>query len=307
MSARRLKIGATAAGLLCLLAGYVVAQQLSEQVDRPATTDRDRSATRQLDRDPSGRATTQFGQRDVQGRTGTHSQEVEYYLAKCLLLKNQGEIELAQLAQQQSQNPQVKQFAQKMVQDHTKLVQQLQQLAGARGEYGRTTESTTPDATPGAVRQSDAQRNAGDTTRLPGSPGATQPGNQIANQGLAGTTPGAPQGTMQSSALHHLAQIEQQIAEHCKQAFRDELQQKQGIEFDKAFVGSQIGGHMHMLSALAVIGQQTQGQLAQVAQQAQPTVQQHLDHAKQLMQQLEQQGAGRPGAQAERPSRTQRE
>jgi predicted outer membrane protein len=278
-----------------------VAQQVTEQVDRPATTDRDRSATRQLDRDPSGRATTQFGQRELPGRTGAHSQEVEYYLAKCLLFKNQAEIELAQLAQQQSQNPEVKQFAQKMVQDHSKFVQQLQPLAGARGESGRA------PGTPAENRQFDAQRNAGDTTRLPGSPGATQPGNQIANQGLAGTTPGAAQGTMQSGALHQLAQIELQIAEHCKQAMRDELQQKQGIEFDKAFVGSQIGGHMHMLSALEVIGRQTQGQLAQVAQQAQPTVQQHLDHAKQLMQQLEQQGAGRPGAQAERPARTQRE
>jgi predicted outer membrane protein len=289
--------------VLSLLAAYVVAQQIPGQVDRPATTDRDRPAARQLDRDPSGRETTQFGQRDVQGRAGAHGQEVEKYLAQCLALKNQSEIEIAQLAQQQSQNPQVKQFAQKMVQDHSKFAQQLQQLTGARGEYGRTTEATTP----GATRQFDAQRNAADTTRLPGSPGAAQPGNRNADQNLVGTTQGAPQGAMQSGALQQLAQIERQIAEHCKQALRDELQQKQGVEFDKCYLGAQIGAHMHMVSALEVIGQQTQGQLAQIAQQAQPTVQQHLDHAKQLMQQLEQQGAGRPGAQAERPARTQRE
>jgi len=54
-----------------------------------------------------------------------------------------------------------------------------------------------------------------------------------------------------------------------------------------------------------VIGKQTQGQLAQVAQQAQPTVQQHFDHAKQLMKQLEGQAAA--GSTAERKSSTRTE
>jgi len=63
---------------------------------------------------------------------------------------------------------------------------------------------------------------------------------------------------------------------------------------------------MKALAALEVIGQQTQGQLAQVAKQAQPTVQQHLDHAKQLMKQLEGQ-AGATGSTAERKSTTRTE
>jgi hypothetical protein len=54
-----------------------------------------------------------------------------------------------------------------------------------------------------------------------------------------------------------------------------------------------------------VIGQQTQGKLAQVAKQAQPTVQQHYDHAKELMKQLEGQGA--TGSTAERSSSTRTE
>jgi hypothetical protein len=63
---------------------------------------------------------------------------------------------------------------------------------------------------------------------------------------------------------------------------------------------------MQSLAALEVISQQ-QGELAQLAQQAQPTVQQHLDHAKQLAKQLE--GTSQAGSQAERqtPPRTQRQ
>jgi hypothetical protein len=57
--------------------------------------------------------------------------------------------------------------------------------------------------------------------------------------------------------------------------------------------------HSHALAALEVIGKQTQGTLAQVAQQGQPTVQQHLDHAKQLMKQLDSQ-SGATATQAQR-------
>jgi predicted outer membrane protein len=295
----QLKTAATAAGLLGLLAVGVVAQQGAGQLDRPRTQQPDRSAIRQADRSQSGRATTQFGQRDAQNVAGAHSQEVENYLAGCLLMKNQAEIEFAEFAQQQSQNPEVKQFAQKLIQDHGQLVQKLQPLAGmfAAGRQGST--STRVDN-----RQIDAQRDPSDSTRLPGSPGANARVNEQTNQSLTATTQVQQQG--QSGALHQLAQIEKQIGERCKQALKEELQSKNGAEFDKCYVGAMIGSHMQSLAALEVIGQQTQGQLAEVAQQAQPIVQQHLDHAKQLAKQLE--GSTRPGAQAERqqPTRTQR-
>src|SRR6185295_1121554 len=98
-------------------------------------------------------------------------------------------------------------------------------------------------------------------------------------------------------------QIDRQINERCLQAAKQELQSKSGAEFDKCYVGIAIGEHMRALAALEVIGQQTHGQLAQAAQQAQPTVQQHLDHAKQLMKQLEGK-AGASATQAERRSST---
>jgi predicted outer membrane protein len=290
-----LKTAATAAGLFGLLAAYTVAQQATRQLDRPQTQPPERSATRQIDRDQSGRVTTQYGQRDAQGVAGASTQEVENYLANCLLMRNQAEIEIAEFAQQQLQNPEAKQFAQKLIQDHGQLVQKLQPLA-AMFVTGPQRSATRVDS-----RQLDAQRGAADTTRLPGSPGAAINNNQP-NQGLTATQ---PQQQGQNAALQHLAQLERQIGERCKQALKEELQAKTGADFEKCFVGAMIGSHMQSLAALEVIGQQTQGQLAEVAQQAQPIVQQHLDHAKQLAKQLE---GARPGTQAERqqPSRTQR-
>jgi predicted outer membrane protein len=288
MSTRNhLKTAATAAGLLGLFAVAVVAQQATRQLDRPQTQP-DRSGIRQADRG-------QFGQRDRQAGAGAHSQEVEKYLANCLLMKNQGEIEMAEFAQQQAQSQEVKQFAQKLIQDHNQLVQKLQPLAGTSAASRQGATQTRVDG------QIDAQRNAADTARLPGSPGAR---SEQPNQSVTATTQTYQQG--QGGALLQLAQIERQIGERCKQALKEELQSKSGVEFDKCYVGAMIGSHMQSLAALEVIGQQTEGQLAEVAQQAQPIVQQHLDHAKQLAKQFE--GASQPGARAERqqPPRTQR-
>lgn len=234
----KLKFGVVAAGLSCLVVGYACAQQvIDQQLDRAGQAREAAQQPGQIDQT----ATPQEGQpytaqfRGTQG-AGGQSQEVQKYIASCLLSKNQAEVEFAQMAQQQSQNPQVKEFAQMLVKDHTQLVQKLQPLAGAG--------------------QIDAQRQIG------------QAGGQ-------------------NDALGQLATIEKAIGERCKENFREELQQKQGSEFDKCYVGSQIAGHMHSVAALEVLQQQGPGQVKQLAQEALPKVQQHLDHAKQLMKQLE--------------------
>jgi predicted outer membrane protein len=294
------------AGFACLAAGIALAQQAAGQRDatqlrddapgRAATDQADRAAQPQRERIRS--STTQIEQRNVRSQAGGSNQEVEKFLAGCLLQKNKCEVEFAQLAEQQSQNPEVKQFAQMLEKDHQKIVQQLEQLAG--GQAGQTSTRTQRQTETSAAGQNDAQRQPADTTRLPGSPGAiqtTRSETQTANYGSQ----------EMSGPFAQLAQVEKQIGERQKQAMLDELQQKSGVEFDKCYVGSQVGAHMQSVAALEVISQQQQGELAQVAQQALPTVQQHLDHAKQLAKQLEG-AADQPGTQAERQRpRTQRQ
>lgn len=302
-----MRFGIAAAVLSCLLAGYVVAQQVTEEINatQPRDEDADRVRTGQLDRPgtqvdrrESGRVTAQLGQRDTQARAGGESQEVERFYAACLLAKNQAEIELAQFAQQQAQNPQVKQFAQQMVQDHQRISQQLQQVAGGQRDQS-SIRANNATQSPGLSGQNDAQRQPADTTRLPGSSGAAQTQSPAA-RGLTATG-----GSQEGGATAKMIQIDRQITERQSQAVREALQEKQGAEFDKAYVGTMIHAHMNMLAALETIEQQGLGQLAQVAQQAQPTVQQHLEHAKQLKEQLS--GSRTGGAQAERQSpRTQR-
>jgi predicted outer membrane protein len=288
MSALKWSIGAVATALLWPV--LAVAQQAAErEYEREGISAQ--TEERDINRNDAVQTRQQGQQYTAQFRgtqPGAQQEPLQRFLASCLLQKNKAEVELGQLAQQQAQNPQVKEFAQRMVQDHQQLVQQLQPLAGTQG------------ASTAATSQIDAQRRPSDTTRLPGSPGAGQP-ERDATQSL---TAGRKQG-QESPALSELAQIEKQITDRYFDAVREDLQQKQGAEFDKCYIGSQIGGHMHMLAALQVLQQQGPNELRQLAQQAQPKVQQHLEHAKQLMKQLE--GAGPTSSQAERqPPRTQR-
>lgn len=318
----RFRVGATAAGLCCLLLGYAVAQQVqtsnpSREGTQGASGQSDRSSSQQGDRSTARRGEQTYGTsaqqrtagyRGAQQTAGGASSAVDHFLAACLLAQNKGEVELSQLAQQKAENSQVKQFAQQMIEDHQKMIEKLQPLAGMQGGAqrgvsgaygaGRETERN------GASRTS-ASGQASGTTALPGSSGA---GQTIESATTTGTSAGSTTADRMAAggAMHQLMQIDRQINDRCLQLAKEELQGKSSTEFDKCYIGQAIGAHMHALAALEVIGQQTQGQLAQVAQEAQPTVKQHLERAKQLAKQLEGSSAT-SGRQAERSTRTERE
>jgi predicted outer membrane protein len=319
-AAIRLRVGVASAGLCFLLLGYCVAQQV--QTSDQTRSDRSRAgATGQSDRSPglqSERTYRESAERrtaNFRGPNAGGSQAVDRFYANCLLAQNESEVQLSQIAQQKSENDQVKQFAQQMIQDHQKMIQQLQPLAemqrsatrGVSGSLGTSNRTSTTTgrstATTDATNPSNASSSEIARSSAPSGTTAAAPGIEANTDATTGT---AITGRMAGdSAVHQLAAIDRQINERCTQAAKEELQQKSGAEFDKCYVGNAISAHMHALAALEVLGQQTQGQLAQVAKQAQPTVQQHLDHAKQLMKQLE--GQGSAGSTAERSSSTRTE
>jgi predicted outer membrane protein len=302
----RTGLGAVAVGLCCLTLS-ATAQQTNRDLQggvRPAAPQPDAANPQ----NPNDRAGTQQAdrnrfQRGLQGqpysanfrgdqRTG-HSSAVENYFVNCLLKHNKAEIEMAKFASEQSQNPQVKQFADQLVRDHQAVIDKLQQIAGTGTTVGRTNSDEL-----GSTPRTDADRNAADPNRLPGAAIDATPGlNDRTTTGeTAANRPGAAQG---STALNQVASIEEKIMDRCQQALREELQQKSGAEFDECFIGAQIGGHMHALAALEVLSQESQGQLKQIADEARPTIQKHLDHAKSLAKQLK---SGSQSAQAQRTS-----
>jgi predicted outer membrane protein len=330
-AAQRLSFATIATVVSCLIAGSLVAQQGSQnpgeikpnqfqkdatnanapgQTDRSATTQRDQSATQESS-DASNAPRTGRGQRytanfrGTQQTAGNTNKAVERHLAGCLLTHNNAEIEISKFAQEKAENPEVKEFAQQMVQDHQKMAQRLQQVAGKHGasrqggrEYESERESTTT------------------STRLPGSSGANNTVTRTEDSAETDVNVNVNRDTQTERTtqaggqaghgpLMQLASIEKQIAERCTQAAKQELSQKSGAEFDECFVGAQVKGHMEMLASLEVIGQEAQGELRQIAEEAKPKVQEHLEKAKQLAQQAK--AGGSSASQAERrETRTQR-
>jgi predicted outer membrane protein len=294
-ASHKLKYGVSVSGLVCLLAGLAVAQQLQQA---PTTQPRPGQPGQ---RDPAATQPAQPGQPAQRGQQytaefrGTQTtgalagKEIEHYLANCLLIKNKAEVELSQFAQQQAQSPEVKEFAQMLIKDHQQAIQKLQGLAGTQGA-GRTSQ------------RSDARQYDTQTT----TPATERPGQALNRNGdqsiTAANRPGG-----QNDALGQLIELDRQITQRTNEMVREELQAKSGPEFDYCFVGAQIGSHTHMLAALDVIGQKSQGELRQFVQEAQPVVQRHLEHAKQIAKaQMQAQTGGRAGVQAERqPVQTQ--
>jgi predicted outer membrane protein len=221
--------------------------------------------------------------RGESSNTSAQPSTVEGYLVNCLLKKNKGEIEISQFAAEQAQDPQVKEFAQQVVKDHQNVVEKLQQLAGA-GSLDASARTA-------------ADRAAIDSTPAPGSPGSDNSPNATPS-GERGNI--ARTGMQGNAALSQLASIEEKIADRCQQTLKEELQSKSGTEFDQCYVGSQIAGHMQMLAALEVLSEDGPGQLKQAAEDTKEIVQQHLDHAKQLANDMKSNSRG--PAQAQRPS-----
>jgi predicted outer membrane protein len=292
-AALRTRFGVVAAGLTCLLLSYASAQQ--EQ----ATGQTDRATAQQADPSTAPGSAQAIGDvnqnrtnyRAAQAAAGGPTVVVDHFLAGCLLGQSKAEVELSQIALQKSENAEVKQFAQKMIADHQKMIEQLQPLVAMHGGANRATSSILGANSEAQGRSEATEGRSSDTTALPGSAGATQTiaptGTSAAIPPVSATAEAATATPGAGGAVHQLMQIDRQINERCLQMAKDELQQKSGAEFDKCYVGNAIGMHGHALAALEVISKQTQGTLAQVAQQAQPTVQQHFDQAKQLMKQLE--------------------
>jgi predicted outer membrane protein len=95
----------------------------------------------------------------------------------------------------------------------------------------------------------------------------------------------------QHRGLDFLA-ISHQISRQCESSLIREFQDKQGDQFDKAYVGWNIGAHMHMLDALKVIRGHASPQLQQTLAKAEQSTQDHLDHFKKLMHELESGSSG---------------
>lgn len=199
----------------------------------------------------------------------THSM-IDEAIASCLILKNQEEIELAQFAAERSQNAEVRNFAQMLIQDHQQLVQKLQPFA----KHEITLQGSTKDRA-NVAAQAGADRRDGQPT-------------SERNVTLDRDARSAHSGDHADDIHRQMFQIAQAEAQECLRLAKNELTKFQGDKFDQAFLGQQIAAHLAMNAKLKAPEGHVSNSLEQVLQQARQSTEQHQRTAEQLMNTLKQ-------------------
>jgi predicted outer membrane protein len=148
------------------------------------------------------------------------------------------EVEISKFAQSKLQSAEARDFAEKMVRDHTADAESYQRWAGKHGDAGvRQEESATAAASRG--------------------------------------------GPLDWNKIH------EQVAQQCLASAKQELGRHQGSNFDQAFMGMQLAGHLHMQDELKVLRNHASPDLQQQIDKSLQVVQGHLKEARQVMETLQ--------------------
>jgi predicted outer membrane protein len=192
--------------------------------------------------------------------------QLDQAIATCLALGNHEEVALAKFAQGRAESDQVKQFAEMMVRDHQAALEKLNRLSPQLATLNLNLEEGAHAAA------------APTTTAQAGHAGA---GGDVSQQMVA---------------------MQRSVAQHCLQLTQRELGEKNGAEFDRCYIGQQVGAHVAMLAKLKGSEQFATGELRNFIQEATKTVESHHKHAKELAKSLMDQ-SGEHAAQREDAAR----
>jgi predicted outer membrane protein len=208
-----------------------------------------------------------------QNQTGdvnqNQSRPLEKLIVKQLTITNQAEIELSQMAVDKAKSDEVKQFAQMLIEDHRQLNQKLSQLG--KGNAGN--------------QQGDAKSRPAVDAALP-SP--SQPGlNPPASADVAAVARDDSSSSVGNEPLiSRLTSIAEKATKNHTEMVKEDLQNREGNEFDMAFVGYQIACHSAGVAKLQAMDGVGSPQLQSVLKGAEQRMTTHLDKAKQLAEKL---------------------
>lgn len=312
-------------GAFCLsamIASPALAQTATERATGQSTVGRERQT-------PGTPGTAGASGRTGAGQTASAAsgENLDQKIAVCLLLGNQEEVAMAQFAEQRSQNDQVKQFAQQMIQHHQQAISKIQQAApgtaglnlqlqgGAEGQASASTSASgvrpasaeEPATSRSGNSASGAQSdNAGTSASGTQSDNAsTNAQSSATNNAISATNTGTRAGGSAGGHDQRAVQMAQQIKQQCLNLTQQELAEKQGVEFDKAYIGQQVAAHINMLAELRGSRNFASSELQPVIDEGEQMTQQHLEQAKQIMSQLKDQQGSQSPQTSRRPATTQ--
>jgi predicted outer membrane protein len=183
----------------------------------------------------------------------------------------------------------VKDFAARMIKDHSKQVDTLAKEAGnlvSAGTARNTDERREVRKVPLDEPRREERKEAREDRRE---------GREEVREERTTTVAG------QRPAFNWVT-IHRELADECLQSAKKELSGKEGSEFDQCYMGMQIGAHMKMLDELKVFKNHATGRLQQDIEDGISTTEEHLKEAKSIYDKL----AGTNTSKSERKNRDEK-
>lgn len=217
------------------------------------------------------------------------------------------EVELAKLAKERAQAEEVKQFASKMITDHSQQMEKLRQEAG-RLVASRGSDSGTPYVVRKETRQSktdsgsstnqDDRKEAGEARKEGRQPSKSTndrdqrpEGQQVTRQDRSEERDIRTTGVSTGGHGLNWVDIHREIGERCLESAKKELSSKSGHEFDMCYMGMQVAAHMEMRDKLQVLKNYATSELQQNIQHDISTVEHHLADARRILDQIKDDGS----------------
>ncbi len=228
--------------------------------------------------DPAPRPQTGAAQTDPKKDRGNVANDA--ILVSWLLTCNSNEIALARVAQQKAQSNEVKQFAQKMIDDHGQLAQKLQPFAGAntttdQGSKPNDRGSVTSDRGTGSTERGTGAENRGTGGEIRGT------GRDASASGVTVATQSTTMGAFDHSALIR------DLGKKCLESETKMLNEKTGADFDRCYMSMVVGAHVKAADMMEVFGTYASERLRPTLEAGHKTIVAHLEHAKTLCKQTE--------------------
>ena len=193
----------------------------------------------------------------------------DHLLAAWLIVDNDGEVELAELAEKNAKDKDVKAFAKQMAEEHGKLVKQLERFGGPSNRRDRGAQGQQPNA----------------RTQTRGTAPATATAPAAGGQPRTTARPVHPAGQIDPVAL------KQQLGDKCLQTARRELEKKSGAEFDRCYMEMQVFMHLHVIDEMEVFATHASPELQKIIEEGQKSAEDHLKHARELVKQVSDSGS----------------
>jgi predicted outer membrane protein len=198
-------------------------------------------------------------------------------IAQWVLIDQRNMVALSEYAVQRTQSRDVRNLAEQIINDHQSLIQTLDRFATARPQVRAQRQDQ------GADEPTEERRRVRDTTRRPLERLADRIDERVEERAEGGGPRIAQGRGLLARGPSPWIEIHQEISNQLAEKARKDLEQRQGREFEGAFLGMIVAAHLNEEATLSVLSQRAEGDLKNALENALESAREHREEAEKVM------------------------